>query len=98
MDIGVSKIVLDFYQNDQLKIKKRNIESFCKDVKRKFNVSFLEIEEFQDLERCVIGLAAVLPSHWKGSEQEQFIQKVLQYIDQNAFARVIHSDWEILSF
>jgi hypothetical protein len=56
----------------------------------------LEVADFDDLERCVIGFAAVLPENWKAQRAGDFVQNICKTIDETAFARVTVEDWDIL--
>lgn len=97
MTIGVGKIVLDFYNNEKSALKQKKLKELCDDLRKKFNLSALEIEDFDDPERCVIGFAAVIPTHWKTSSARQFLEKICKTIDEAAFARVTSEDVDILS-
>jgi uncharacterized protein YlxP (DUF503 family) len=97
MLIGVGRIVLDFYNNDNLAVKHRQLEELCHELRRKFNVSALEVADFDDPERCVIGFAAVIPETWKTLSAQHFVEKICQTIDQTSFARVMVEDWDLLS-
>jgi len=63
---------------------------------KKFNISILEVADFDDPERCVIGFAAVIPETWKAISARSLIEKICQTIDQTAFARVVVEDWDFL--
>ena len=97
MHIGVARIILDFYNNDNLALKHRRIEELCKDIRKKFNVSILETGDFDDPERCVIGLAVTMPETWKESRARSLLQKICSEIDQTSFARVMIEDCDLLS-
>lgn len=97
MWIGVGRIVLDYYNNDSAKRKNRELEALCKDLRRKFNLSCLEVADFDDPERCVIGFAAVMPQHWKEPAAQSFIRRICEEIDTTAFARVTVEDTELFS-
>ena len=97
MWIGVGRIILDFYNNDDAKKKHHEIENLCKDMRKKFNISMLEISDFDDPEKCAIGFAAVLPDHWKKPAVQTFLDKIRETIDSEAFARVTVEDCDILS-
>jgi uncharacterized protein YlxP (DUF503 family) len=95
--IGVGRIVLDFYNNDNAALKRRKLAGLCDDLRRKFNLSALEVADFDDPERCVIGFAAVIPENWKTRAAKSFVQKICSTIDDTAFARVTVEDWDLLS-
>lgn len=97
MLIGVGRIVLDFYNNDQVSLKHRQLEELCAELRRKFNVSALEVADFDDPERCVIGFAAVIPENWKTRSATSLVEKICKTIDETAFARVMVEDWDLLS-
>jgi uncharacterized protein YlxP (DUF503 family) len=97
MLIGVGRIVLDFYNNDKAAKKRKLLEGLCKDLRKKFNVSALEVADFDDPEKCVIGFAAVIPEDWKTSSARSLVDKIAQTIDQTAFARVTVEDCDLLS-
>lgn len=97
MLIGVARIVMDFYNNDSLALKHRKLEELCTDIRKKFNVSAMEVADFDDPERCVIGFAAVIPETWKTQSAQSLVEKVCETIDQTSFARVTVEDWDLLS-
>lgn len=97
MLIGVGRIVLDFYNNEKASVKNRMLEEFCVDLRKKFNISCLEVADFDDPERCVLGFAVVIPETWKMQSAQHFVEKICQTIDETAFARVMVEDWDLLS-
>jgi len=97
MLIGVGRIVLDFYNNDNVALKHRQLEELCADLRKKFNVSALEVADFTDPERCVLGFAAVIPENWKNQSAQNLVEKICETIDQTSFARVMVEDWDLLS-
>jgi uncharacterized protein YlxP (DUF503 family) len=97
MLIGVGRIVLDFYNNTNATVKRRQLEELCADLRKKFNISILEVADFDDPERCVIGFAAVIPENWKTQSALSLVEKICETIDQTAFARVMVEDTDLLS-
>jgi uncharacterized protein YlxP (DUF503 family) len=97
MLIGVGRIVLDYHNNQNVAKKRRELEELCADLRKKFNVSALEVADFDDSEKCVLGFAAVIPESWSNIKADQFVQKICQTIDETAFARVTVEDWDILA-
>jgi uncharacterized protein YlxP (DUF503 family) len=97
MLIGVGRIVLDFYNNEKASVKNKKLKELCDDLRKKFNLSALEVADFDDPERCVIGFAMVIPEDWKTSSAQKLVEKVCQTIDQTSFARVMVEDWDLLS-
>ncbi len=96
MLIGVGRIVLDFYGNTEVSSKRRQLEELCAELRKKFNLSALEVADFDDPERCVLGFAAVIPENWKEPSARHFVEKICETIDQTAFARVTVEDWDLL--
>jgi uncharacterized protein YlxP (DUF503 family) len=93
--VGAGRIILDFFNNDDAALKRRKLAELCDDLRRKFNVSALEVADFEDPERCVIGFAAVIPESWKTASAEDFVEKVCRTIDETAFARVMVEEREM---
>ncbi|MGE0616132.1 MAG: DUF503 family protein [Bacteriovoracia bacterium] len=98
MWVGVGRIVLDFYNNDNVALKRRKLEELCKDLRREFNLSAMEVDELDDPEKCVFGFAAVMPAGWKEQSARSFVQKICEKIDQTAFGRVMVDDWDVWSY
>lgn len=98
MLIGTGKIILDFYNNDNIALKHKQLQALCDEVRRKFNLSILEVADFDDPERCVLGFAAVIPENWETKSAYQFIEKICKTIDSMAFARVMVEDWDFLAY
>lgn len=96
MLVGTGRIVLDFYNNTDVSKKRKLLDDLCGDLRKKYNVSALEVADFDDEERCVIGFAAVIPESWKVPSARSFVEKVAKEIDQTAFARVTVEDLELL--
>lgn len=97
MWIGAARIVLDFYNNEKAAVKRKALESLCKDLRKTYNISILEIADFDDPERCVIGFAVVMPQHWNERSSRAFIDKICKTIDETAFARVSSIEPELFS-
>ncbi|MGK5088584.1 DUF503 family protein [Bdellovibrionota bacterium FG-2] len=98
MRIAAGKVVLDFFNNDNLALKHRKLDEVCADLRRKFNLSALEIADFDELERCVLGFAAVIPDTWKHASAQSFLEKITNTIDETSVARVMSEDCEIIEF
>ena len=97
MLIGVGRIVLDFFNNEKVSVKTKKLDELCRDLRRKFNVSALEIADFDDPERCVIGFAVVIPEDWKSKSADTLVENICRTIDETSFARVMSEDTEILA-
>ncbi len=71
------------------------MEQLLKELHKRFNVSAKEVEDFEDPERCVLGLALV------GGTQNgaaTAVANVVTYIDTHAFARMVFEDIETSRF
>ncbi|MGE4232694.1 MAG: DUF503 family protein [Bacteriovoracia bacterium] len=95
MYIASGKIILDFYNNDSIGKKKSNLTSLVKEVHQKFNVSAVEVADFDDPERCVIGISLVASTQ---RSAKAAIDKVLEHIDTHAFARVVVEDTDVYAY
>ncbi len=91
MIVASARVILDFYGNQNLKKKRDELEALFKETKRKFNISILEVEDFDDYERCVFGVALVACDE-KGARSG--LRKLLEHIDASSFARVVMEDSE----
>ena len=56
----------------------------------------LEVAEFDDPEKCVIGFAAVIPENWKTRSAQSLVDKICKTIDETSFARVMVEDCDLL--
>lgn len=96
MLIGVGRLVLDYYNNSNATKKNRELEEFCAGLRKKFNISILEVADFDEPERCVLGFAVVIPENWKTISAQSLVEKICRTIDETAFARVTVEDVELL--
>lgn len=89
------KVILDFYNNDSLKEKRRRVGDLIKDVHKQFNVSATEVDDHDDPERATIGIALAA-----GTEPgaRAALQKILEYIDTHSFARVELEDTDVFAY
>jgi len=92
MFIAASKLVLDYYGNQNLKKKREEMTALFLDLKRRFNVSVLEVEDFDDYERCVFGISLVASDE---RAARAAAEKCIAYIDGIAFARVMMDDTDV---
>jgi len=95
MWVGSGHIILDFYGNDLERVKHRELENLAKSLRRKFNISMLEVDDYDDPERCVLGFSLVMPSNWSEERAQEFVQKVCTTLDQEAFTRVTLEDFDV---
>lgn len=92
MIVGAGKVILDFYNNDDISEKRRMLESLQKDIRKKFNVSICEVADFDDPERCVLGLALAAGTE-KGGRAA--VEAILEYLNAHSPARVVVEDVEV---
>ncbi len=92
MFIAGAKIILDFFGNQNLKKKRDELDTLLKELRRKFNISAGEVEDFEDYERCIFGVSLVASSE---KAARAAMKNTLEYIDSNSFARVVMEDSEI---
>jgi uncharacterized protein YlxP (DUF503 family) len=95
MFIAAGKVILDYYGNDKLSHKKQELEKLLKEIHKHFNVSVAEVEDFEDFERCVIGISLTAGSE-KGARVA--MKKVMDHIDSTSFARVVMEDTQFFGF
>lgn len=95
MWLAGGKIVLDFHGNLNIKEKRHQMAQLLDDLHKTFNVSATEVADFDDLERCVIGLALAA-----GTEQgaRSAMKKILEHIDTTSFARVVVEDTDFFGY
>jgi uncharacterized protein YlxP (DUF503 family) len=97
MWIGAGRIVLDCHPGGDLREKAQVVEAVCRELRKLYNLSILEVAEFDGLDRCVLGFAAVMPESWREASCKSFIQRILKTIDETAALRVVADEWELLS-
>ena len=93
---GAGRLILDFYNNTDLGVKRRELDGLCSDIRKKFNISILEVADFDDHERCAIGFALVIPENWKTKNARDLVEKVCKTIDSTSFARVTVEECDLL--
>jgi uncharacterized protein YlxP (DUF503 family) len=95
MWVSAGKIILDFHGNQNIKEKRHQMADLLSDVRKHYNVSATEVADFDDLERCVIGLALSA-----GTEQgaRLAMKHVLEHIDSTSFARVMVEDTDVFGY
>ncbi|MBI3542548.1 MAG: DUF503 family protein [Deltaproteobacteria bacterium] len=95
MWVAAGKIVLEFWGNQNIKEKRHQMADLLTEIHKQFNASAAEVSDFDDLERCVIGLALAA-----GTEQgaRAAMKKLLEHVDTNAFARVVVEDTDVFGY
>lgn len=94
MFIGVAKIVLEVYGSLSINEKNKAIIPFVKQCQKDFNVSVDIVDEYHDIERVVLGISLVANDE---KITRQRLQKILEFIDTHAPARVSSEETEIYS-
>jgi uncharacterized protein YlxP (DUF503 family) len=97
MWIAAGRIVIDCSGTGSATVKRRRIEELTQLLKKKFNLSVLEVADIDDLDRAVLGFAAVIPETWKERSARDFLDTIARMIDDNAFGRVMIEDCELLA-
>lgn len=97
MWIAVGRLVLDHYGNTDATAKRRELEALSKELRREFNLSALEVADYDDPERCVFGFAAVLPETWVKHRCDEFLKKVCETIERTSAIRVVSEDLDLFS-
>ncbi|HRK01822.1 MAG TPA: DUF503 family protein [Oligoflexia bacterium] len=95
MYVGVAKVILDFHGNVEIKTKRFHMRALLEELRKKFEVSAVELADFDDCERCVLGFS-VTQANEKSAKAA--LAKILEHIDQTAFARVTVEDSDVLPF
>lgn len=96
MFVAAMKMVLDFYGNDEVSVKRREIHAFALLFHRKFeDVSLVEVADFDDPERIVLGLSFVCAQQKRGEDR---LLAIRDWIDAHSFARVTMEDRQVLPF
>jgi uncharacterized protein YlxP (DUF503 family) len=95
MWIGAGRLVFDFFGNEHARVKHQNLTDFCKEIKRKYNLSAMEVADYDDPERGVLGFAATFPESWHEERVKETLEKMCKEFDETAPARIVSEDLEI---
>ena len=98
MRIALARITIEFYNNTDIPTKRHALEKVSNELRRLYNVSILEIADFDEPERGILGLSAVIPDSWEQRSADSFLKKLLNYIDEHVPARVLSEDSEIAEY
>jgi uncharacterized protein YlxP (DUF503 family) len=93
MIVGTIKIKLYAPWVHSLKDKRMTVKSICNKVRNKYNVSIAEVAEQDTHQTIVLGLACVTNER---SLTDSIIDGVLNFIEANTEAEIIHIEREIL--
>ena len=96
MWIAAGRIVIDLTGNDNLTVKHRQLDELCSAVRKKFNVSMLEVADHDVPSRAVLGFAGAIPESWKERSAQDFLESVCKLIDKSAPGRVMVEDIDLL--
>jgi uncharacterized protein YlxP (DUF503 family) len=96
MQIIAGKVVLDFYNNTTLEKKAVLIRDLTKAISARHFISFREVDDFDELEKCTLGWCAIAPEDWDGLRISKAVEKIFKDIDQTSAARVTLEDWEVV--
>jgi uncharacterized protein YlxP (DUF503 family) len=77
MHVGVCKLILRLPENDDLKGKRRALQSLTSRVKTKFNVAVAEVEEMDSWRTIVLGISCVSND---GRHVDSMLSTVVRYI------------------
>ncbi len=77
MHVGVCKLVLSIPGNDNLKGKRRAVQSLLTRIRAKFNVAIAEVDALDSWQRATLGLTCVSND---GRHVNSMISSVVQFI------------------
>ncbi len=86
MWVGAQRVVLDFYGNDLVRTKIKSMKEFSALAKRRCGVVWVEVEDREDPERCVLGCSLVGSSRRAVESQ---LKEWLDDLDQHSPARLV---------
>lgn len=89
MWVGCLRVVLELFNNDNQRLKHSTLEELSKDLRRKYKLSALEVDHFDDPEKCVLGIAVVMRADWQESKCFDFLEKISQTLDEISPARAL---------
>lgn len=95
MVIAAAKVVLDFWGNEEPRHKKQLIEKLTQQLQNTHHVALTEVDDFDSLESCVLGLA-FCSAEMKAAQNR--MKNILEFIDKNSAARVVSEDSDFQIF
>lgn len=87
MTVAYAKIVLDYFGNVEISAKRKLLDELKNELRKKNQVSIEEIEDFDDTERCVLGISLVQKDEKTARAR---LNHVLSVVDSISPARVIN--------
>ena len=96
MKIASGKVTLEFFNNEQVALKHRHLEEVCKSLRKRFQLSAREIDEFDDPVRCQIGFAIVIPDNWDSLRAQKLMEEICEVINAESPIRVIAEDCAVM--
>ena len=95
MVVAAARIVLDFWGNDEPHDKKKLIEALSLALSKEHNLTLYEVDAFNDLEKCVLGLSFCSAEREKARNK---MLKIIEFIDKTAAARLVSEDVDFIDF
>ena len=95
MVIAAAKIVLDFWGNEEPRHKKQLIEKLSQQLQSAHHIHLTEVDDFESLESCVLGLAFCSA---KMDAAQNRMKNILEFIDKHSAARVVSEDSDFQVF
>lgn len=86
MFYGIGKVIFDFYGNSEARTKHAAIERLIKSLWKEHRLSAREVEDFDNPERGVLGLAVVAANE---SSARRRLAVAFQFIDAHSELRVV---------
>lgn len=86
MIVASAKIILDFWGNEDLKNKRKLIETLSEKLERQHRLYLTEVGSFSDLEKCEVAFAFCSSDLEKA---QKHMRSLLEFIDKNSAARVV---------
>jgi uncharacterized protein YlxP (DUF503 family) len=95
MYVAVARVVFDFYGNAEIRQKRRVLKDLILELHKDFNVSVTQVDDFEDVERGVLGVTAVAASE---TGARSVVKRALDHLDSVSPARVVHEDTDIFGY
>ena len=95
MVVAAAKVLLDFWGNEEPRHKKQLIEKLAQQLQSAHHVALNEVDDFESLESCVLGLAFCSADMNAAKNRMKII---LEFIDKHSAARVVSEDSDFQIF
>jgi uncharacterized protein YlxP (DUF503 family) len=93
--VAAAQIVLDFWGNDEPRDKKKLIEALSQALNKEHNLTLYEVDAFNDVEKCVLGLSFCSSDREKARVK---MQKIIEFLDKQSAARMVREDVDFIDF